>query len=66
MAFTFKSSLRNRKLYSADSVAGDMKVRLGKNHNSRRDGALPLTPQTKELSSVEDHRYGRRRKGGGG
>lgn len=30
--------------------------------NSRGGGALPLTPQTKELSPVKDHRYRRRRK----
>lgn len=28
----------------------------------RRLGALPLTPQTQELSSVKDHRYGRQRR----
>lgn len=28
----------------------------------RRLGALPLTPQTQELSPVKDHRYGRRRR----
>lgn len=37
---------------------GEKKV----DHNSRRGGALPLTPHTKELSPVKDHRYRRRRR----
>lgn len=48
-----------------------MKVRLGESRqekadcNSRRSRALPLTPQTQELSPVKDHRYRRRRSVGG-
>lgn len=35
-------------------------------HNRRRTGALPLTPQTQELTPVKDHRFGRRRRKRGG
>lgn len=43
-----------------EGLTGQEKV----DHNSRREGALPLTPQPKELSPVKDHRYRMRRRRG--
>lgn len=52
-----------------DIVSGGKEGLTGRekvDHNSRREGALPLTPHTKELSPVKDHRYRRRRRRVGG